>query len=205
MKHFPLILHLILLTLSACSNYERIDTEYAIMITGETYYIGKKMIPANDSIISYLRSINYSERLNIGQVRKGSLAEIKEIREALIQFCGGRDNYTAALNNPLERNRVSEFLISQNNGTKLKDIINRTTEFISEYDSSIVNLAQDPSEIAFFRNDPKFKNLNFSESHFKDITLVGALNVIAIYQVEVLQAESRFLNGLLIEQINSSL
>ena len=205
MKHKLSVIFLILPLFFSCSKNAEKEYDYIAFNGEEIRRLAMDIEYTNYQIIEFLDSSRNSEKLLIRGVREKSLKKIGDLKNELINYCGGRDQRTYQLKNPLERKKVIDFLINTDKGVELKKSINEITSFIKKYDESIRNLAMDANDFPDTNDNEIFKNQTFAELHFSNSTLLGALNTIQIYEGFILQIENDFLSKILIEEVSNCL
>lgn len=93
---------------------------------------------------------------------------------------------------------VSNFMLRDKNGGKLKTELNAYVDFLSKNtkSSKFSKLALEPSEDPMYKDNPNQKSKNFSQVTFEHTPLSAALTVVSQFQTQVVANEAVALNEL---------
>ena len=195
------LIHLaISLSLVACSSNSDIRTETAVLHLTTVEALNRDQAVENDSISNYLTSTFPESQLEIGEIRRHIHTKTTELKEGLINYCGGRDDaYRLVV--PQEEKKVYAYMIEQNNGEKFQELVNSIVSYSNEQGIQQTRIAMDGHEMSLYRNYPDLPDPTFVDLYFSQSTLIDALISIEAIEAYVLQVESIFLNRMLIDKI----
>lgn len=155
----------------------------------------------NDSLITFINSTIPASPISIGNHRVEILNKLKATKEELIEFCGGY-NETGGIDIS-EMKLVQEFFVKQKRGIEVQNIVNSITEYTNEHGLQLPRIAREANEIETLKNDTNQSYKTFTDFSLAHVNLAEALNIITVYEALVLQAESAYLNDLLIKKMRN--
>jgi gliding motility-associated protein GldM len=129
---------------------------------------------------------------------KEVITHLRELREAMIDRSGGRDEH-GGYNNPKEEEKIAIMMIGgrrDGQAYELKDKLNNYATFLRTYNPSVGPLAVDAKEDPIASRDPNQRNKDFAELNFGQTPLVAALAVLAQKEAQVLNYEADVLKNL---------
>lgn len=192
-----------LFTIFSCSNE---DKEILINQLTYNYKANQRLVydfkNQDDSLIQLLSEHGYKKELDVRHVRNKTLKKTQHLRDTLVTICGGYDRETGSILNPDEVRLVSNYIFNSKEGSLLKENINRVPEFIKTYNPNFYYIANDAKDFKEFANDPNQKDITFRDLFFESNNLIGSLNAIAYLEVEIVLAENKFLNDLVIKELS---
>jgi hypothetical protein len=185
-------------TCFSCSNISNQRIQSSILSLDTTEALNQKQIVENDSIVRFISSNISKTQFSISKIRNDVLTNSKQLKEELITFCGGRDEYYN-FTNPTEEKLVYEFLINQNKGKEFQELVNSIVKYSNQQGVEQRRIALDANEIPVFRNDPNQSKKTFVGIFFAESNLIEALIAMTTIESFVLQVESIYLNRVLMD------
>ncbi|SHK52034.1 GldM N-terminal domain-containing protein [Reichenbachiella agariperforans] len=199
-----LTLSLFLTFITSCSNDEQHRINTIILNTVSVEELNRQQIIMNDSTISFINTILPSTPVEINNTRTLILKELKTIKQELVSSSGGYDEYHNYIN-PLEQVRVRAFLIENGKASEIQEYVNSIISDINKQGYELPRIARDAKDIEIFRYDPNQKHKTYEEMNFANVNLIEALNVIAVNEAFILQAENKYLNWYLMQNLNKGM
>lgn len=140
-----------------------------------------------------------STKLFLSKVKKiteESSNEIYNLKEKLIENCGGYNDYHVpkSLN---EHAKVSSFFITEQNGLVLKNILNKLPNLLNENGYNYEKIALDMNETPYFQSQQDLRKLSFEQFLFQNSDLGHAINHLDLLTTKVVALESSFLRSML--------
>ncbi|MCB0494560.1 MAG: hypothetical protein KDC79_00365 [Cyclobacteriaceae bacterium] len=194
---------LIFLVMFSCSNddKERLKNQLTFSYRANEG-LANDIKSQNDTLVDILGKFGYEKELKIRNITNETLKHTQHLKDTLLFICGGRDWETGSILNPDEVRLVSSYIFNSKEGSQLKENINRVPEFIKTYNPNFYYIANDAKDFKEFSNDPNQKDKTFRDLFFENNNLIGCLNAIAYLEVEIVLAENKFLNSLMIKELS---
>ena len=125
---------------------------------------------------------------------------IYKLRSELISVNGGIIEKDYKYIGAEEINKINSIMIDNRKAFDLKEQLNNYAQYLrSQNVIEIADIAFNAKEHPLYLKHTKHRNKNFAELHFKDVTLVEALNTLSYYALEIISAEQHYLFGYLLK------